>query len=364
MRVRLVCYEDVNGWILGKFARRLHENLLLQGVDADIAKTPDASADINHHIIYINYDGKKTTTETMMITHIDTDWKVEMVRQQLVNTELGICMSADTHRQLVRQGIPRHKLCYVNPAHDGRVRPRRRLIGITSKVQETGSKREYMLLELASRISGDDFKFFIMGTGWSSIVAAMRELGIEVDYHENFDESIYLPMLPTLDYYLYFGQDEGSMGFLDALSAGVPTIVTPQGFHLDVLNGITYRFNDLPELLNIFREISEYPKRLSQAVEAWTWSEYARQHVVIWDYLLRKKDAVSISKYQMGELKSMKVTQHPTLSNLNAGFYNRVNGFYTRVNKVKHRLSRIRRHMGESARYRLGRWWPGVRRHS
>lgn len=340
MKVRIVCYEDVNAWILGKFARRLCENLGLQGVQADIAKTPDMSADINHHVIYRDYDGEKSTMDTVMVTHIDKDWKVDKLRRQLVNAELGICLSSDTVRQLVRGGIPKHKLCYVNPAHDGWVRPRKRLIGITSKVQRSGCKREHMLMELASRISGDAFKFVIMGVGWSSIVDSMRRLGIEVDYHDDFDEGVYRSVLPRLDYYLYLGQDEGSMGFVDALSAGVPTIVTPQGFHLDATNGITYSFNDLHELVKIFHEISEHKSRLCQAVEAWTWPEYARKHLTLWDYLLRKKNSASIPINLSGELKSMGVTRFRTLSNFNAGFYRGVN----RLSRV---LPKIRRHIGE-----------------
>jgi hypothetical protein len=344
----------VDGWILGKFARRLHENLILQGVDADIAKFPDASADINHHIIYLDYDGKKTTTETMMITHIDTDWKVDMVRQQLVNAAMGICMSTDTLAQLVHQGIPRHKLCCVNPAHDGGVRPRRKLIGITSKVQPGGCKREQMLLDLASQISGDDFEFFIMGAGWSAIVDSMRKQGIEVEYHHDFDERIYLPKVSTLDYYLYFGQDEGSMGFLDALRSGIPTIVTPQGFHLDAVQGITHPFNELHELVNIFREIAEHKNRLYQAVESWTWPEYARQHVLIWDYLLHKRISTPISRNQEKELKSMRVAQGRTLSNLNAAFYG---GVY----KIRRKFFKIRSHVDAMVRYRYGKH---VRRNS
>ena len=72
--------------LLGKFALRLCENLILQGVQADISKVSDDSADINHHIIYAGYygyAGKKNTTETVMVTHIDTELKLNMVREQL-----------------------------------------------------------------------------------------------------------------------------------------------------------------------------------------------------------------------------------------------------------------------------------------
>src|SRR5512141_2146059 len=117
MKVRIVCYEDVHAWILGKFALRLNDNLLRMGVKSDISKVPDPQADINHHIIYYNYDGNKTTTETVMITHIDTAVKIELLRMQLSNAAMGICMSMDTVRQLAAVGLPRERLCFINPAH-------------------------------------------------------------------------------------------------------------------------------------------------------------------------------------------------------------------------------------------------------
>jgi hypothetical protein len=354
VRVRIVSYEDLDLWILGKFARRLHENLRLQGVDTDIAKTPDPAADINHHIIYTYYDGKKTSPnsiDTVMITHIDSDQKLDMLRLQLVNADMGICMSNQTLEQLVRLGIPRHKVCLVNPAHDRAIRPRKKLIGITSKVQPTGCKREQMLSDLAAQISGDDFEFFIMGSGWSPIVESMRNQGIEVDYHKDFDESIYLQKLSTFDYYLYLGQDEGSMGFIDALQAGVPTIVTPQGFHLDAPQGITHPFNEIHELVKIFHQIAEEKNRLSRAVEGWTWERYAQNHVTIWNYLLTQKSAQPVSADQMGELRSLRIARGKTLSNLGASFYHGL------------RLLKNRKRMGAMLRYRLGRYSTSARKH-
>jgi hypothetical protein len=175
MKVRIVCYEDVDAWILGKFARRLVENLKPLGVEADISKVPDRGADINHHIIFTTYDGRKTTTETVMITHIDAEWKLNKVKSQLINAEMGICMSSDTLRTLARFGAPREKLCSVNPAHDGVMKPRKTVIGITSKVQPDGCKREYLLAQLADRILQSDFKFKIMGSGWETIVNILRQ---------------------------------------------------------------------------------------------------------------------------------------------------------------------------------------------
>src|SRR5262249_16226628 len=73
-----------------------------------------------------------------------------------------------------------------------------------------------------------------------------------------------------------------SMGILDALNAGVETIVTQQGFHLDLEGGITHGFVDGSELFEIFRGLRDRRMRLLNAVKGLTWDEYARQHAVVW----------------------------------------------------------------------------------
>ena len=315
MRVRIVCYEDVNAWILGKFALRLRDGLEALGVAIDIAKVPDMSAEINHHIIYYNYDGSKSTLDTVMITHIDSEMKRRMLKSQLVQAEMGICTSLDTVIKLASTGIPRSKLCYVNPGHDNVMKPRKLLLGITSKVQPSGCKREFMLPQLAQRMSLDDFEFRIMGAGWESIVNELTGMGVAVNYINHFDFDHYVEMMPNLDYYLYLGQDEGSMGFIDALAAGVPTIVTPQGFHLDAKDGISYAFNTVEELEQILSAIAEKRRKLTLAVASWTWSEYARKHLLVWNNLLNRKSGRSIPETLQDELDSVGFTQTEPIAN-------------------------------------------------
>jgi glycosyltransferase involved in cell wall biosynthesis len=310
MKVHIVCYEDVHGWILGKFALKLQENLRPLGVAASISKQPDPQADINHHIIYYDYDGRKTTTDTVMVTHIDTDWKRERLRHQLGNAAMGICMSAETVDNLTAAGLPREKLCFVNPGHDGEMRARRTIIGITSKVQPSGCKREGILLELAQRISPDEFQFCIMGAGWEEQVKTLRLAGFTVDHWNAFDRNEYLKLMPSLDYYLYLGMDEGSMGYMDALAAGVPTIVTTQGYHLDAPGGITHGWSQPDELIRIFEGISREKRLRQQAVANWTWPEYAKRHLAIWTYLLAQKSGQAIPAALRGVLN--KVAVRPT----------------------------------------------------
>ena len=307
MKVHIVCYEDVNGWILGKFALKLQEHLCPLGVAASISKQPDPQADINHHIIYYDYDGRKTTTDTVMVTHIDTDLKRERLGQQLVNAAMGICMSAETVDNLTTAGLPREKLCFVNPGHDGEMRARRTIIGITSKVQPSGCKHEGILLDLALQISPDEFQFRIMGAGWDEHVKKLRLAGFTVDHWNAFDRAEYLKLIPTLDYYLYLGTDEGSMGYMDALAAGVPTIVTTQGYHLDAPGGITHGWSQPYELLRIFEGISREKRLRQQAVANWTWPEYAKRHLAIWTYLLVQKSGRAIPASLQGTLNKMAV---------------------------------------------------------
>lgn len=295
MRVRIVCYEDVDAWILGKFARRMNNELRALSVDSDIAKVPDPNADINHHIIYYDYDGRKNSIDTIMITHIDSIKKVNMLKKQLESAEMGICMSSETLHQLTAAGLPREKLCYVSPAHDNIIKPRKIVIGITSKIHDDGRKKQNMLLNVAENIRPDDFLFKIMGKGWQTIVDAMRTRGFTVEYYSDFDYDVYTKLVPSFDYFLYFSFDEGSMGYIDALAAGVKTIVSPQGFHLDAPGGITYPIRDQDDVVQAFTQIAEQKMSLVRAVSDWTWDNYTRKHLEIWEYLLSNRDRQYLS---------------------------------------------------------------------
>ncbi|MCK9409937.1 MAG: hypothetical protein M0R68_12475, partial [Bacteroidetes bacterium] len=123
MKVRIVCYEDVHEWILGKFALKMRDELAAMSVDVDIDKTTSGKADINHHIIYSGYPNHSSTIDTLMITHIDTIAKRNSLRKSLETAEHGICMSKELMLDLARLGIPRERLSFINPAHDGLITP-------------------------------------------------------------------------------------------------------------------------------------------------------------------------------------------------------------------------------------------------
>jgi hypothetical protein len=294
MRVRIVCYEEVDGWILGKFAKKLNEELLKLGVNSDIAKTVDVDADINHHIIYLGYDKTKSSgNDTLMITHIDDIRKLNQLKSQLAITRMGICMSKSVVDQLIQAGLPAEKLCYVSPAHDQVISFRPYTLGITSKVQPDGCKREDMLLKLSEEISPAFYNFKIMGAGWEDIIKKLEKRGFQVTYYPQFIYDEYIKLVPSLDYYLYFGMDEGSMGFIDALAAGVKTIVTPQGYHLDAENGIVHPFITMEELIQVFQSITKERQKLIDAVATWTWRDYAIKHLELWNHVLAPNEPIN-----------------------------------------------------------------------
>jgi hypothetical protein len=285
MKVRVVLYES-SSWIISKFAEKLRAELVGLGVEVDVASKRDPNADFNHHLVYIDVIEQTSGSDTLMVTHVDDVASLRLLRRQLRSGATGICVSSDTRSRLVHMGLPSDRLCYILPAHDGDFKPRAHVVGITTRLYpQDGRKREGWLLRLASEISPDEFRFVIMGSGWGRIVQTMRAEGFEVEYHTDFARDSYLTVMQSIDYYLYLSTDEGSMGFVDALAAGIPTIATPQGFHLDAAGGLTHPFTTFRELVEVFGRIAESRRKLAASVANWTWGEYARKHCEVWEYL-------------------------------------------------------------------------------
>lgn len=296
LKVNIVCRDT--GWIFRKFAEKLESNLIELGVDAKITDDPDDKADINHHIPYVAF--KPYKNDTLMITHVDASKKVDLLKKQLETAALGICMSKDTMDKLSLWGVPREKLCYVNPAHDHLIKPHKYVIGITHKCHdgEDVRKRATAILDVLEGINPDYFKFNIMGAGWDAIVSKIRNMGFEVELYEDFDLDIYTNLMSTIDYFLYMGFDEGTMGYLDALYAGAGTIVTPQGYHLDLGCGIDYPCNTITEFHNAFLDLQNKRKRIVDSVESYTWRLYTEKLLTIWKYILKQEPITEIFKNQ------------------------------------------------------------------
>jgi hypothetical protein len=308
--VRLILDSSQRKWILGKIATRLANHLSNWDVRAEIGEEPSPDVDINHWMLYLHpwtfhyrsvgfYSTNprmQPTKSTMLITHVDDRIKLQIVKEALAKTvDFGICMSRMTVEALSRRGIDLAKLCYITPAHDNSLVPRKIVVGITSRVYSDYRKREYFLIKLAKSLSLDAFHFEIIGNGWEEIIPYLRSAGATVRYYSesgDYDQDYpnILERVRTFDYYLYTGMDEGSMGLLDALAAGAETIVTPQGFHLDIEGAISHPFSTETELIKVFQGIAQKRQGRIDAVSRLTWNEYAHNHAILWRALLANRE--------------------------------------------------------------------------
>jgi len=294
LKVRIILAPQNSGWVIEKMAHRLCQGLLDLGCKAEVENAADPRADVNQWMSYAFADGCPGTINTMMVTHPDDPFKVSLIKQRVLanDIQLALCMSSHTARELETFGIPGNRLWYVLPALDECVPPRRITFGITGKIYDDGRKREWMLKRLAKDMDLKRFKFMIFGSGWEPTVEALRVGGAEVTLDPGSEDWIgdydrIRASIPNWDYCLYLGMDEGCLGTLDAVSAGVKTIVTAQGFHNDIPGGITHPFINYNQLVEILTTINREKADREDLLVDWTWANYAADHLAIWQVMLR-----------------------------------------------------------------------------
>jgi hypothetical protein len=277
MKVHIINYEQgFNDGILSKFARKLHDELeKTDGIEVSIGNVPEPTADVNHHINYLPYR-HSNTVNTLMVTHIWEGYKLDKLKEHMETADMGICMSDDTKNFLISKGLSGDKLATVLPAHDGLPR-RMQIVSILTNVYPDGCKRAEMFSELAKTLDNNVWAFRIMGSGWEDILTDLVARGLQCDYFPMFDYATHKKILESSDYSLYFGEDEGSMGLLDAKNAGLKLIAPNVGFNIDI--GVDYTFKNQEELNEIFKNLNQNP------VKDWTWNKYAQEHINLWKKL-------------------------------------------------------------------------------
>jgi hypothetical protein len=288
MKIALVLNSENSGWIIEKIAFRLRDALSTLGHTVTISKNKCADVDVNHFMSY-NFVEQSNGISTAMVTHIDDVLKLQHLKNLISKYEINslICMSAFTRELLISHGLPADKISYVLPAVDSPPKVKKIKIGLSGRIYKDGRKNENWLISAAQKISLENFQFHFFGSGWEKVESSIVSSGGEVfvypegsDYLE--DHKLIVSTLKDLDYWMYLGFDEGSLGTLDAALAAVPLIVTPQGFHLELPARIDHPVNSEENLISILRDL-DFPVRLSaEAGTYWSWARYAQDHVSIW----------------------------------------------------------------------------------
>ena len=283
MTINIIYVES--GWIIYKFAKSVHDELAQMGIDVKISHEFDPNCDINHYFVP-NYAGEVKKGTSFMITHVNTELQLSRIKTATDKGAIGVCMSKETLEKLTSSGIKRNRLCYINPAQDGQIKPKKVSLGFTHRVYPDNRKRETMILDICKEINPDTFRFVIMGAGWEKIIEEINKMGFETEYYPEFDKEKYNNLMINLDYYCYFGFDEGSMGYLDAVAAGIGTIVTPQGYHLDSGCEITYPVTTIDEIVDALNDIENKRRKNIKFIETWTWKNYTLKHLELWKYMI------------------------------------------------------------------------------
>lgn len=258
--------EAVHAWI---------EELRGLGVDAAFgAPATDGAA---HHHLGFGHEGELGRRPTVLSPAVLDAEDLRWVRDHAAEIEAFVAPSRDASSALLSAGAPSARVHHLAVPANPNLSPRKLTVGIFNKVHGDGRTRNWLLPDLADLVDLTPFQFVIMGANWESTIADLRSRHIVVTHFDQFDREQYIRLMPSLDYFLYLGMDEGSMAWLDAVAAGVRTIATSQGYHLDAADGLTHRFTELDELAAIFDEIAASRPHRARSVHA-----YAEGHAKLW----------------------------------------------------------------------------------
>jgi hypothetical protein len=267
----------------------LFESLQKFGHEVTLQGAPSQDADVNHFMSY-NFVVPASGVTTAFVTHIDDVFKMSHLRKIQVQCQINslICLSSYTRDRLIENGLDPSGIAFVLPAVDVLPERKKIRIGMSGRVYPDGRKNEKWLSHVSSMVDMQHFEFHFFGSGWETTASNLESANAEVVIHqetESFegDHNKILSTLSTLDYWMYLGFDEGSMGCLDASLAGVPLITTPQGFHLNLPLGIRMPVQNKRELLKVIKNLSSNIHLSERTALYWTWDRYAAEHINIWE---------------------------------------------------------------------------------
>ena len=286
---------DKDRWILTKFARKLGKCLIEKGHEVIFSKKSHEDVDVNHHIIFLfqkeeEHHYKTDTVNTTMLTHVNDEFRFKKLRAISKFMDAGISFSKDHMNFIASKSLGLKRLFYVLPPHDNDLKLKKIHLGFFTNLYNDGRKEEKIFIRSIKQIGNQFIRLSIIGKGWKNHIYDLKTQGYEVDYQRFFFRSRYLSKLREIDFLVYLGSDEGSMSFLDAIQMGIKTIMVPQGFQMDLKQFITYKLNsDLSNLTDVLKKITQEKSKFVLIKNKLTWSNYAQEHLNIWESLIKEK---------------------------------------------------------------------------
>jgi hypothetical protein len=285
-----------NGWVIEKIAKKLTGHYS-QTKNVDLHFIPKHGYAITHWMHYMNVSRDFIKIDkgihTFLVPHIDSSKKDQVLIANLEAGAFPIFFSRDhakkTFNRLNLDYIPHH----ISPGSDLADDNYRFRVVVSSHVYPDGRKNEHYLIQLAHEFSLSKFQFIFIGKSWSIVAENLKKAGAIIEWFDpsnsqypNYKQS--LDIIRSCNLFLYLGNDEGSLGALDAYLLGIPLLISNQGFHQEFVER-----KDV-FLFDTYYDFKTKIIELSSAVNVdyrknWTWYAMFTKYVEYWDSIINRK---------------------------------------------------------------------------
>jgi hypothetical protein len=293
-----VILDPVNkGWVIEKIAKKLISSAS-NSTTLDLFYIPRRGYRITHWMHYLNVSRDFIKTDkgihTFLVPHIDSIQKEQEFLSNMNTGAFPIFLSREhakrTSERLKLDLIPH----YISPGSDLADKKLRFRVVISSHIYPDGRKNEHYLIQLAQEIPLKNFHFIFIGKAWSKVEASVKKSGATVEWFNpntspfpDYKQS--LDIIRGCDLFLYLGDDEGSLGALDAYLLGVTLLISNQGFHQEFADrNNVHLFDDYYGLKTKLMELSSSLATINS--NKWTWYNMTTKYLEYWDSLeIRKR---------------------------------------------------------------------------
>lgn len=290
-----VILDPVNrGWVIEKIATNL-VSLARKNLTIELFYIPRRSYRITHWMHYLNVSIDFIKIDkgihTFLVPHIDSIQKQRVFLSIIKAGAIPIFLSQEhaerTRKHLKLEFTPH----YIWPGSDLAENKLRFRVVISSHLYPDGRKNEHLLINLAQEISLENVHFIFIGKSWSKVEDSVKKSGATVEWYSpdnskfpNYRQS--LDIMKGCDLFLYLGNDEGSLGALDAYLLNIPLLISNQGFHREFTQRKNvYLFDDYHSFKSKFINLKSSLGTVDS--NNWTWYAMGTKYVDFWASLLQ-----------------------------------------------------------------------------
>jgi len=281
--VAILYYTEKKPWIIKTIAEKFAECLPRIGCPAEFTSITTPNHKTVYHFNYLHCRQTMPGTKNFTyVTHVNEDWKLQLLRSQAEAGIVGICMSEDTARRMRELTKSKNFVGLTPPALRFLPFPPIRLL-FASRLYEDGRKNISIFERLLNLLSEDEVELSIIGSGWEDFIERVRPIIKHINHTPDFSEEAYLDMIAKTDLLFYGGCDEGAISVVDYLAAGKEVLATAQGYHLDFTSSdklhLFSNHETLAEQVQMILQARQHAKRIHQRLT--DWDAYCRKHVEV-----------------------------------------------------------------------------------